>query len=135
MQQARELLGKVAADDQGSDALKVEESSAGLLGRIGVRHREHELGRDRNEATTQLRRLLIPIARSAPAATIPEADEPRKVAADLQARATALDRQIQAAKAGRALAIKRLAVGMRLSKRWASILCTRLRSFKRWALR
>jgi len=97
VRQAKELLDQVVADDQRSDALKVEESAAGLLGRFGVRHHERELGRDRNQATAQLRGLLIPIARSAPAATIAEADKQRKVAADLESQASALDVQIQAA--------------------------------------
>ena len=95
--QARALISQVNSDDQQEAALKDQESSAGLFGRIGVHHQEHQLERDRTQAATQLRSLLIPIAKSAPTVTIAEADEQRKAAAALEAQATALETQVQSA--------------------------------------
>ncbi len=95
--QAKTVAAHVADDDQRAGALKDEERSSGFLARVAVRHHEHELERDRTKASAELRELLIPIARSAPFSTIAEADDERRVAADLESQATALDAQIDAA--------------------------------------
>lgn len=95
IQEAAGLVGHITADDQATASLKERESSAGLFGRIGVSHQEHALERDRSKSAGRLRTLLIPIARSAPAATISEADEQRKAAVDLETQAGALDAQIR----------------------------------------
>ena len=99
LQQAAALIVQITADDQTTASLKERESSAGLLGRIGVSHQEHALERDRSKSAGRLRSLLIPIARSAPAATISEADEERKAAVDLETQAGILDAQIRDADA------------------------------------
>lgn len=98
-QQARTLTEQVAADDQQAAALKGDESSAGVFGRIGVKHHEHQVEQDRSQAATQLHGLLVSIARSAPPSTFPEADQQRKVAFDLEAQAGQVDAQIQSAQA------------------------------------
>lgn len=97
IEQARALTERMNAGDQRAAALKDDESGAGMFGRIGVRHQEHEVDWDRSAAATMLRALLIPIARSASVTTIPEIDEQRKNAADLESKAAALDAQILAA--------------------------------------
>jgi hypothetical protein len=97
IEQARSLTEQVAAGDRSAAALKDQEASAGVFGRLGVKHHEHQVERDRGQAATQLRNLLIPIARSAPASTFAEADDQRKTAADLETQASGLDAQIQAA--------------------------------------
>ena len=97
LQQAKTVAEHVADDDQRGIALKEDELASGFLGRIAVRHHEHELARDQTQAAADLRRLFIPIARSAPSSTIVEADEQRKVSADLESQATALGAQVEAA--------------------------------------
>ncbi len=95
--QAKTVAAHVAEDDQREHALKQEELASGFLGRIAARHHEHELARDQTQAAAELRKLLIPIARSAPSSTIAETDDQRRVAADLESQATALDAQIEVA--------------------------------------
>jgi hypothetical protein len=97
VQRSRSVTEQIAADDQTAAALKDEESSAGVIGRIGVRHHEHQVEGDRSTAAAQLRQVLIPIARSAPATTILEAENERKAAAGLESQAAALESQVQAA--------------------------------------
>src|SRR5579859_491086 len=99
VKEAAALTSQITADDQTTASLKERESSEGLFGRIGVSHQEHVVERERSQSAGQLRTLLIPIARSAPTATISEADEQRKAAADLESQASALDAQIQGAEA------------------------------------
>ena len=94
---AKTVVAQVADDEQRAGTLRDEELSSGFLARVAVKHHEHELERDRTQANAQLRELLIPIARSAPSSTIAEADDERRVAADLESQATALDVQIEAA--------------------------------------
>jgi hypothetical protein len=94
---AEGLTKRMAADDQINASLKQEESSAGLFARIGVRHQEHALDRDRKQAQMELRSLLVSIGRSAPQATIDEADSIRRVGADLETQASGLDAQVQSA--------------------------------------
>lgn len=98
LERAKTLTERVAADDHRAAALKQEESSTGFINRIGVRHHEHELERDRTQATAELRGMLVPIARSAPSSTIAEADDQRKAAADLETQANDLESQINAAR-------------------------------------
>lgn len=98
LEEAKTLAEHVAADEQQEAVLKGEESSSGFLGRIGMRHHERGLERDRTEAATELRGLLILIARSGPASTIAEADDQRKAAADLESQASALEAQIDVAR-------------------------------------
>lgn len=95
IERARALTNEVASDDQQTAALKEEESSAGVFGRIGVRHHEHLVQDDRTKASAQLNELLAPIARSAPPTTIPEADQQRKSAADLESQAAQLEAHVQ----------------------------------------
>jgi len=99
IERARALTDQVASDDQQTVALKGEESSAGMFGRIGVRHHEHLLEADRNKAGAQLHELLAPIARSAPPNTIPEADQQRNGASDLESQAGQIEVQVQSAQA------------------------------------
>jgi hypothetical protein len=94
---AEGMTKRLAADEQIDASLKQDESSAGLFARIGLRHQEHALDRDRKQAQTELRSLLISIGRSAPQATIDEADGIRRAAADLETQASGLDAQIQSA--------------------------------------
>ena len=96
MQQAKTVTERIAADDQREGALRQEESSAGFLSRIGVKHQEHELERDKTQSAMELRALLIPIVRSAPANTIADADAQRKAAADLESQAASVEAQIEA---------------------------------------
>src|SRR5487761_38584 len=98
-QQAKALTDRVAADDQRAAALKGDESTAGVLGRIGVKHHEHQVEQDRSQAATQLHGLLVSIARSAPSGTFPEADQQRKAAFDLETQADQVDAQIVSAQA------------------------------------
>jgi len=98
-QQAKVLTEQVAADDQQAAALKGDEATAGIFGRIGVKHHEHQVEQDRSQAATQLHGLLVSIARSAPPSTFPEADQQRKVAFDLETQAGQVDAQIQSAQA------------------------------------
>ena len=97
VQEATSLTDNVKADDANLGILKAEEATSGLFGRIGLRHHEREVERDREVTAARLRSMLIPIARSAPATTVLEADSDRKSAADLEAQAGALDAQTQAA--------------------------------------
>ena len=97
IEQARSLTEQVAADDRSAAALKDQEASAGVFGRLGVKHHEHQVQRDRSQAAMQLRNLLVQIARSAPVSTFTEADDQRKTAADLEAQLSGLEAQIQAA--------------------------------------
>lgn len=97
VQQSKSVTEQIASEDRAAEALKDQESSAGVIARIGVRHHEHQIEHDRSEGAVQLRGLLIPIARSAPAATVAEADDQRKAAADLESQASALDAQAKAA--------------------------------------
>lgn len=97
LERAKALAEHVTADDQRTAALKEEEPSSGFLGRIGVRHQEHKVDRDRTQTAADLREILVPIARSAPISTIAEADDQRKVAADLEAQANGLEGQVAGA--------------------------------------
>ena len=98
-QQARALTEHIAADDQRADDLKGDESTAGVFGRIGVKHHEHQVEQDRSRAATQLHGLLVSIARSAPSSTFPDADQQRKAAFDLETQAGQIDAQIESARA------------------------------------
>ena len=95
--QAKLLTDQVAADDQRAAELKGQESTAGLIGKIGVRHHEHEVEKDRSKLAAQLHGLLAQIARSAPANGLTEAEEQYKAATDLEAQARALEAQLEAA--------------------------------------
>jgi hypothetical protein len=99
VKQAAALTNKITSNDQTTASLKERESSAGLIGRIGVSHQEHVVERERSQSAAQLRSLLIRIASSAPTATISKADEQRKAATDLESQANVLDVQIQTAEA------------------------------------
>jgi len=96
-QLARALTEQVAADDQRAAGLKDDESAAGLLGRIGAKHRERQVEQDRTQAAGQLHGVLVSIARSAPSSTFPEADQQRNAALDLEAQAGRVDAQIESA--------------------------------------
>ncbi len=95
--QAKALTQQVGADEQGQAALKSQERSAGLFGRIGGWRREHELEQDRTRAAAQVRALLVEIARAAPMPSIPIADSERKTAADLESQARSAEAQIATA--------------------------------------
>ena len=97
LERAQALAEHVTADDQRTASLKEEDTSSGFIGRIGVRHQEHEVDRDRTRATAELREILVPLARSAPIGTIAEADDQRKLAADLESQANGLEEQIAGA--------------------------------------
>jgi len=97
VEQAKSLTEQIAGDEAREASLKDQESSAGLFGRIGVKHQEHKLEHDRDQAASQLRGLLITTARAAPANIVPAADDLRKSATDLEAQAVALESQIQSA--------------------------------------
>ena len=99
VEQAQAIRARIAADDSSVAALKDQEASAGILARVGVRHHEHQVLHDRDTAATQVRALLIPIARSAPSTGIAEAEAERKSASDLEVQASNLETQIQAAQA------------------------------------
>jgi hypothetical protein len=101
VQQARALNERVAADDARDAALKGQEPTAGFFGRIGARHEEHQVKQDRSNSAGKLRALLIPIARSAPAASVAAADTERNAATDLETQARSLEAQVAAAQ-GRA---------------------------------
>ena len=94
---AKAIMDRVSADDQQNTALKGQESSAGVFGRIRVHHQEHQVEYDRSHAAMQLRSMLIQIAKAAPPVTVAEADEQRKAAADLEAQAASLEGQTEAA--------------------------------------
>src|SRR5487761_1243137 len=93
-QHAKALTEQVAADDQRAAALKGDESTAGVLGRIGVKHHEHQVEQDRSQAATQLHGLLVSIARSAPSGTFPEADQVDAQIVSAQASAKACDDEV-----------------------------------------
>jgi hypothetical protein len=97
LQQAKTVAVRIASDDQREGALRQEESSAGFLSRIGVKHQEHELERDKTQLTMELRGLLIPIVRSAPATTIADAEAERTAAAALESQAASVEAQIEPA--------------------------------------
>ena len=98
-QQAKVLTDRVAADDRRAAALRGDESTAGVFGRMGVKHHEHQVEQDRSQAVTQLHGLLVSIARSAPSTTFPEADRQRKDAFDLETQADQVDAQIESSQA------------------------------------
>jgi len=98
-QQAKVLTDRVVADAHRAADLKGQESAAGVLGRIGVKHHEHQVEQDRSQAAIQLHGLLVSIARSAPLSTFAEADQQRKVAFDLETEAGQVDAQIDSAQA------------------------------------
>lgn len=98
-QQATALTEQVVADDQLAAGLKGDESTAGVLRRIGVKHHEHQVEQDRSQAASQLHGLIVSIARSAPSSTFPEADQQRKVAFELETQAGQVEAQIESAQA------------------------------------
>jgi len=99
LEQSRSITQLINADDETAASLNDQASSAGVIGRIGARHHEHQIEGDRGRAAAQLRQLLIPFARSAPQTTIAEAEDERKAAGDLESQAAALDSQIRSAEA------------------------------------
>lgn len=99
VQSAESLTQHIGSDDQTAAELKQQEASAGIFGRIGVRHHEHQTEKDRGKSATLLRPLLVSVGRAAPQVTVPAADAERKAAADLQAEAASTDQQVQAAEA------------------------------------
>ena len=97
VREARSLIDQIAADNKTSASLRQQEASSALLERFGAKFRERGVEQDRDRSTTQLRSLLVPIARSAPPTAVAQAEAERSAAADLESKATALETQIQAA--------------------------------------
>lgn len=93
--EARSLTDQIAADDRNAAALKQQEASSGLVGKIGAKYHERGVQQDRDKSASRLRGLLIPLARSAPSVAVPQADTDRKAAADLEAQAAALETEIK----------------------------------------
>lgn len=83
--EARSLTDQVAADDSNAAALKQQEASYGLVGKIEAKYHERGVQQDRDKSAVRLCSLLIPIARSAPPAAVPQADTDRQAAAELEA--------------------------------------------------
>ena len=99
LQRAKALTEQVAVDDQRALALKGEELSAGLFARMGVHRHEHEVEQDRGQATSELRGLLVTIAKQAPPSALQEADQQRQAASDLESQASQIEGQVQLAQA------------------------------------
>jgi hypothetical protein len=97
LDEARALSQEVASDDVVTTVLKGQEQSGNVLTRIGARHHEHQVAHERDRTSSQLRELLVSMARSAPPTTVGDAEAERRNATDLESQATALDAQIKAA--------------------------------------
>lgn len=91
---AKGLVAQIGEHDQTSQQLKEQESHGNLLRRVDAWRHERNINRDRTAEAADLRRLLIEIAKGAPASTVAEADTPRGTATQIAARAAKLDKQI-----------------------------------------
>ena len=96
--EAHALTDQARADDLSDASLREHESSAGFLGRISVRRQERHIEHDRAEIETKLRGLLISIARSAPSSSVGEANPHAEAAQQLDAKAAAMESDIESAK-------------------------------------
>ncbi len=92
---ATALAGSIADNDKTIAELKDSESHANVFGRIGAWRHDREIARARVAEGTELRSLLIQIAKSSPPSTIPEAEAGIRAATDVEEQAATLDQQIE----------------------------------------
>ncbi len=74
VERASSLAEAIAANDTVAADLKEHKSHGNVFGRIGAWRHERGLTRERETEATELRALLIEIAKAMPQSTLPEAD-------------------------------------------------------------
>ncbi len=95
---AAALVTQISDNDHSAEDLKLKQSQGGVFDRFGAWRQGRAVRNDRSNKAAQLRALLIEISKSAPTATLHEADAEVASGKNAEAQAKALDQQIQAAK-------------------------------------
>jgi len=98
VERASSLAEAIAANDTVAADLKEHKSHGNVFGRIGAWRHERGLTRERETEATELRALLIEIAKAMPQSTLPEADAEIRAGTELRGQATNLDQQVEATK-------------------------------------
>ena len=94
IEQARSLSEQIANDEKAAADLRGQEPTMGLFDRIQEAFRLFRVEHDRKVAREHLRSLLISISRSAPLATLTEADAERHAATELESQLSVLETRV-----------------------------------------
>jgi hypothetical protein len=95
---AQILVAQIGDNDHRAEDLEGNQSSGGVFGRLGAWRQRRALRHDRAGETSELRQLLIQIAKAASPPTIPEAQAEDRAGEDLEAQAKSIDQQVQSAR-------------------------------------
>lgn len=98
VERAKALAAQISGDDHRIEDLKQTESHGSVFGRLGAWRQGRGLKKDRAAEAAELRGLLIDIAKSAPPASVSEADAERHVGEEIENQANSLEQQIQQAR-------------------------------------
>jgi hypothetical protein len=94
LDRATALVAEIGEADRSAQDLKQHKSEGSVFHRIDAWRHERRVMKDRATETSELRGLLIQVARGAPASTIAEADVEKEAATELDTRAAQLDQEI-----------------------------------------